>query len=478
VHGWSAGDSGAVYGTYDKGITWIEQNSRTFNDLNSLYFVNNSLGYSVGKNGTIIKTFHAGYRDTVITSRRDLGVIPLVENVNQLINAKYRVQFRSPDTTYNVLRSFNNGISFDTIISNVTLADTGRYFDGMLLRVKKIKFSIGLPAGQYPGNAGVVKDPVLPMDSIQTRFYGWDYFPVQNRYLTGSLYKPGYREWQSASMSISYPTRLNYVAVRSLLNPEDLRKVKIVFTGYGNGQTAYRYLSLSPTNYLFQDMREVPIKVYEIDETDGTPQPRQLNCGFLEFPGASQDNKWEPTTDTSKEVLYIFGSNYNPVPGTPYTTNNLLVQQATFDIMYVWAPRKISANSNYTLNDEFIIYPYTVTRPEIAPGYPLYYEFQTSSVIGIEPINSIVPESYSLQQNYPNPFNPNTIIRFKIKDSRFTTLKVFDILGREIATLVSEKLIPGTYEINWDGTNYPSGIYFCRLESKDFSYTIKMVLVK
>ncbi|MBI5401859.1 MAG: T9SS type A sorting domain-containing protein [Ignavibacteriae bacterium] len=94
-----------------------------------------------------------------------------------------------------------------------------------------------------------------------------------------------------------------------------------------------------------------------------------------------------------------------------------------------------------------------------------------------------IPENYSLSQNYPNPFNPSTIIRFQIKESGFITLKVFDILGKEIATLVSEKLQPGFYEVPFSITQFsnnhlPSGVYFYKLSAGDYSETKKMMLIK
>ncbi len=101
-----------------------------------------------------------------------------------------------------------------------------------------------------------------------------------------------------------------------------------------------------------------------------------------------------------------------------------------------------------------------------------------SELIGIQPISSEVPSQFSLSQNYPNPFNPSTIIRFNIKDSRLTTLKMFDILGRKITTLVNEKLSPGTYEVEWNASNYSSGVYYYKLVSGDYTDTKKMVLVK
>ena len=89
-----------------------------------------------------------------------------------------------------------------------------------------------------------------------------------------------------------------------------------------------------------------------------------------------------------------------------------------------------------------------------------------------------VPVQHKLFQNYPNPFNPNTIIKFQIKDSRLVTLKVYDILGKEVATLVNEKQQPGTYEMTFDGSGLASGIYFYKLTAGDFSEVKRMVLIK
>jgi len=99
--------------------------------------------------------------------------------------------------------------------------------------------------------------------------------------------------------------------------------------------------------------------------------------------------------------------------------------------------------------------------------------------------------NFKLEQNYPNPFNPSTKIKFTIPTppvsspllkgrtkEGFVTLKVYDILGNEIATLVNEELSPGEYEVESNATNLPSGIYFYQLKSGDFIQTKKMVLLK
>lgn len=91
---------------------------------------------------------------------------------------------------------------------------------------------------------------------------------------------------------------------------------------------------------------------------------------------------------------------------------------------------------------------------------------------------NIVPVSYSLYQNFPNPFNPSTMISFDIPKSDLVKLSIFDALGREISTLVNEQLQPGTYEVEWNAANYPSGVYFYKLTSGNYSKVNKMVLLK
>ncbi|MHB1051029.1 MAG: phospholipase D-like domain-containing protein [Bacteroidota bacterium] len=89
-----------------------------------------------------------------------------------------------------------------------------------------------------------------------------------------------------------------------------------------------------------------------------------------------------------------------------------------------------------------------------------------------------IPADFALEQNYPNPFNPATTVRFSVADARFVTLKVFDILGREVATLVNEQLRPGNYSIQWNGSSLASGVYFYRIEAGNFRQTKKMLLQK
>jgi photosystem II stability/assembly factor-like uncharacterized protein len=89
-----------------------------------------------------------------------------------------------------------------------------------------------------------------------------------------------------------------------------------------------------------------------------------------------------------------------------------------------------------------------------------------------------IPTNYSLSQNYPNPFNPNTTINYQIPELSLVMIKVYDVLGNEVKTLVNEEKQTGTYEITWYVEGLPSGVYFYRLQAGDFVETKKMVLMK
>jgi|WetSurMetagenome_2_1015567.scaffolds.fasta_scaffold01369_4 hypothetical protein len=92
--------------------------------------------------------------------------------------------------------------------------------------------------------------------------------------------------------------------------------------------------------------------------------------------------------------------------------------------------------------------------------------------------NDLIPTEYGLEQNYPNPFNPITLIQFSTVTDEIVNLKVFDILGREVAILVNEVKSPGIYSVSFNGNNLSSGIYFYTLQTGSFNQTRKMLLLK
>ena len=90
----------------------------------------------------------------------------------------------------------------------------------------------------------------------------------------------------------------------------------------------------------------------------------------------------------------------------------------------------------------------------------------------------LAPAHFALQQNYPNPFNPTTTISFSLPSKSFVSLKVFDLIGREVATLLSQEKPAGTYKVTFDASKLPSGVYFYRFTAGDFRQVKKMLLIK
>jgi hypothetical protein len=115
-------------------------------------------------------------------------------------------------------------------------------------------------------------------------------------------------------------------------------------------------------------------------------------------------------------------------------------------------------------------FPYNGTAPDLGAfesDYTTYVQENTRVAI-----------SYQLLQNYPNPFNPSTTIEFSLKEDGFTTLKVFDITGREVETLVNQRMKAGAHHINYFNPNLATGIYFYRIKSGDFVASRKMIIIK
>ena len=115
---------------------------------------------------------------------------------------------------------------------------------------------------------------------------------------------------------------------------------------------------------------------------------------------------------------------------------------------------------------------------ECIPHSPFMNGTINASLSNVNLISQQVPESFKLSQNYPNPFNPSTSIKFSLPNSSFTTLKVYNLVGQEIETLVNENLNAGTYEATLNGANLTSGIYFYKINADGYSETKKMMLIK
>jgi parallel beta-helix repeat protein len=168
------------------------------------------------------------------------------------------------------------------------------------------------------------------------------------------------------------------------------------------------------------------------------------------------------TTDVGLNKIYYNGRN-----------------DSTFDFYYnVTTTDTLKAENNYwgtTVSDTIAKHIWDrVDFPTL--GVIDYMPYRL--VTGENSIGSEVPTGFKLFDAFPNPFNPTTNIKYQIANNSFVRLKIYDITGKEIATLVNQKLSPGIYEITWDASGYSSGVYFYRIEVGEYSNTKKLVLIK
>ena len=151
-------------------------------------------------------------------------------------------------------------------------------------------------------------------------------------------------------------------------------------------------------------------------------------------------------------------------------------------------PFNTHAQINSTVSGGNVIMPnigdtnFVLTKRPITPADTFYFATNKAYIIADVKNENFLAQNFKLFQNYPNPFNPVTTIKFVIPTTinGLVTLKVFDILGRKIATLVNEAMIPGTYSFAFNSKEYnmASGVYFFRLQVGGFTNTKKMVLLR
>ena len=160
-----------------------------------------------------------------------------------------------------------------------------------------------------------------------------------------------------------------------------------------------------------------------------------------------------------------------------------------------WKPMMINLNNNQIEHMSFVrcgnkVWGYAA----VTNGYIYRLSGDSVSVVRVNKIDDPVPDKFALSQNYPNPFNPSTIIKYNVSrvssnnahnlssphvsGGDLVLLKVYNVLGKEIETLVNEKQSPGTYEVKFDASYLPSGVYFYKLQAGDFTETKKMLMIK
>ncbi len=218
-----------------------------------------------------------------------------------------------------------------------------------------------------------------------------------------------------------------------------------------------------------------------------TPQTTKLQSGITDFHYNIYDDDVDVDTIqfgimSSSEGLYNSNIGYKYFhpgnSGNIHFDDTSTVPQSGLDIL-----ANISSGPyNLDINQSLVFYTAII-------GGDDYNDIHQNMITSRNVFNAILtdifeksklssPCLYKLSQNYPNPFNPSTIIKYSIPETGYIKLKVYDILGNEVATLVKEEKTPGNYSVEWDASSLASGVYFYRIQAGSFVDTKKMILIK
>jgi hypothetical protein len=188
------------------------------------------------------------------------------------------------------------------------------------------------------------------------------------------------------------------------------------------------------------------------------------NRGVFRYNGSA----WEPLSNGFPQPNGPYAYNFAEYNGSLYAATSIGVYRfdgSTWTVVGTGEPASTSVSSIVEVNGDLFA---------SVPGKGVW---RYSLVVSAEEA-SVTPTQFSLDQNYPNPFNPTTKIKFQIASDGVASLKVYDLLGREVLTLVNENLRGGSHETTFDATGLVSGVYFCRLEARTYVQTRRMLLLK
>ncbi len=253
----------------------------------------------------------------------------------------------------------------------------------------------------------------------------------------------------------------------------------LIFEGWNNSTKLYsksfsNLNSWQMLNLNFNNINKIIIKLSNSASTELTDynfdnfkfQVEPMPVELTSFKAMSQDNNITLIWQTATEINN-YGFDVERSPEGAGTAN-------WRKIGFVEGNGTSSILNNYSYIDNTVSngnkYIYRLKQIDNNGDFKYSQEIQVSA--------DLIPKNFSLTQNYPNPFNPVTSIQYSVSSNQFVSIKVYDIVGHEIATLVNEKKQPGNYEVQFNASSFPSGIYIYNLVTEGYSSTKKMVLLK
>ncbi len=426
-YGWAAGDiSGHIAKTTNGGSSWFMQNLPTYNYLIDVYFIDQNFGWGVGQTGTIVKTTNSGSNWSLQPS----GV------TYELRDVQFANQQRGWAAGFGgvIVYSTNSGLSWSTQNSNTT--------DDLYA----LSF-IDDATGWAVGNNGIILKYSYNINFIQVLDPNGGEVII-----AGSMY---YILWNSQNIidvKIEYSTDngVSWLSVVDSMTSTGIYEWIVPQELTSQGRIKISDLS----NQNIFDISDGPFTV-QSSKVINVIKP---NGGEILEGGNSYEINWSSNDVEDVKIEYSINN------GASW---DIVIESTQKTGAYLWnVPNILSTQGRVKISD--------VTTPSIYDVSDNTFHINYTVDVN-DPKYSY---DYKLYQNYPNPFNPTTSIEYSVAENAYVTINIYDVLGNIISTLVAEDKVAGHYRVEFDATEIPSGIYFYKVITSEFSATKKMILLK
>jgi photosystem II stability/assembly factor-like uncharacterized protein len=452
-NGWAVGNEGNILRSTDEGENWIAKTSGTASTLNSVHFFNKNVGMCVGKSGTVLLSSDGGENWTP----KNIGNSEHLNSVEMT-------------NTNTVWIAGNNGVILSSTDQGASWTSYSGLTESNLYSLHFLNESLGWIAGE---NNVLAYSEESPQAIHFSPVWSGNGYLVMNIYVTGveligggSLSAgdeiavfDGERCVGAALLTEPIPSG-GYILVKASTDNPGTPEID----GFINGnQISYKFWISS----ISQEISD-----YTAYYTSGNGTFVSLGSATVEFANVVPVELISFTAEVNESLVTL-----NWQTATEINNLGFEIERSTNNKDWAIIGFVRGIGNSESLNH------YTFTDNNLGGATKFYYrlkqmdingKFEYSNVIEVEAI----PANYVLYQNYPNPFNPSTKIRYQLSDESKVVIKLYDILGNEVSTLVNEVKQPGVYEVELNAQNLASGTYIYRLVSGGFTETRKMVLLR
>lgn len=476
-NGWISTNDNSINGivvlhTTNGGANWSQEPIDVFHNLNSVYFVNNKIGWVVGNAGIIFKTTDSGNSWNIQTSGPNDGFLDVSFANDSLGIAVGPVgySYLTTDKGENWSESFyDNSLQLKKSKSFMN-PDPDSIYQGKFVdkQFMGIKMGSELILGSPPG----ITVRKISLDTSYNIFWQHKYIP-SSQWLFALATIDTSNIWVAGdSGAVSYSSNLG-----------DTWKEQ------NSGVTS------SLQDAFFADSLDGWIVGYDgtiINTTNGGQTWNTQESGTSQILWSvhflDKNNGWVVgdggtilhTTNGGNSWITVPSNNFNNLHGIDFSDNmhGWIVGLGGIILNTTDGGQTWNRVPNITTNDLLAVdFVDNNNGWVVGTGGTILHFSGNTTGINNNPTNKI-PFTFKLEQNYPNPFNPSTVISYQLAVGDHVTLKVYDILGREVATLVNRKQRAGSYKVNFNAGRLSSGVYFYRLNYGDYSATKKMIVLR